>query len=111
MLRRPPRSTRPDTLFPYPTLFRTDRLIGPARPTDEAGSIPVQPPFANEILMSAVLPWQRDAVSRVIDPRPSLCAPDLRVETTARSEEHTSELQSLMPISYACFRLKNKTSP
>src|SRR3546814_17458489 len=33
--------------------------------------------------MSAVLPWQRDAVSRVIDPRPSLCAPDLRVETPA----------------------------
>src|SRR3546814_2411173 len=62
---------------------RRDRLIGPARPTDEEGSIPVQPPFAHEISMSAVLPLQRAAVSRVIDARPSLCAPDLRVETTA----------------------------
>src|SRR3546814_1042168 len=71
MIRRPPRSTRTDTLFPYTTLFRSSRaratMAGPVR------ALPRRP-FAEAM----------------------------------RSEEHTSELQSLMRISYAVFCLKKK---
>src|SRR3546814_9580256 len=75
MIRRPPRSTRTDTLFPYTTLFRSvARRDGPAVGVVEgAGDDPVEDPGA-----------------------------------VARSEEHTSELQSLMRISYAVFCLKKK---
>src|SRR3546814_3508104 len=74
MIRRPPRSTRTDTLFPYTTLFRS---------------------------------------------RSSACRPSWRCSTprspmsawAIRSEEHTSELQSLMRISYAVFCLKKKKTP
>src|SRR3546814_10869260 len=76
MLRRPPRSTRTDTLFPYTTLFRSKR------PVHDAAS--VRP----DGLDTAWLSGRR---------------PD-----TGRSEEHTSELQSLMRISYAVFCLKKK---
>src|SRR3546814_1425468 len=79
MIRRPPRSTRTDTLFPYTTLFRSF-------PPSEFGLRPIQ---------SAVLESSQ--------PRPVL--PD---DGAARSEEHTSELQSLMRISYAVFCLKKK---
>src|SRR3546814_8039705 len=82
MIRRPPRSTRTDTLFPYTTLFRScaprDRAEpGPRRPADR---------------------WRRCAGSGF--PR--------RSSRRHRSEEHTSELQSLMRISYAVFCLKKK---
>src|SRR3546814_5334863 len=70
MIRRPPRSTRTDTLFPYTTLFRSP--IPPASP--------------------ARSPW-------------TCCH-----RNPTRSEEHTSELQSLMRISYAVFCLKKKTT-
>src|SRR3546814_7130067 len=88
MIRRPPRSTRTDTLFPYTTLFRSHHFA--ARPGADQdreqtgkdhrhghrlGSHPHQRAFANSFL---------------------------------RSEEHTSELQSLMRISYAVFCLKKK---
>src|SRR3546814_10236325 len=79
MIRRPPRSTRTDTLFPYTTLFR---------------SIPA-PPAA--ISRSCSAPMSRPAI-----PMPMKSPP------TNRSEEHTSELQSLMRISYAVFCLKKK---
>src|SRR3546814_6046011 len=83
MIRRPPRSTRTDTLFPYTTLFRSPALLLGGR----------DPPLAHQ---------HRGAV----------CDPvHLRVEPVplaARSEEHTSELQSLMRISYAVFCLKKK---
>src|SRR3546814_2200052 len=82
MIRRPPRSTRTDTLFPYTTLFRSDRrhrLPGGLR----------APPRNEEQLMGTVF----------VD-FPSL--------VTNRSEEHTSELQSLMRTSYAVFCLKKK---
>src|SRR3546814_2885507 len=75
MIRRPPRSTRTDTLFPYTTLFRS--CARPRRPA--AGARPLPPPS---------LPPSR--------------------HRSARSEEHTSELQSLMRISYAVFCLKKK---
>src|SRR3546814_4168833 len=82
MIRRPPRSTRTDTLFPYTTLFRSSAACH-----------------------GAVLSRDRD-----LDHDPVLAALDhlLRDEALERSEEHTSELQSLMRISYAVFCLKKK---
>src|SRR3546814_18917494 len=81
MIRRPPRSTRTDTLFPYTTLFRS--LSCPLRldehPADDDG----------------------DALAQLLRGLVPLVA--------GRSEEHTSELQSLMRISYAVFCLKKKT--
>src|SRR3546814_7537220 len=93
MIRRPPRSTRTDTLFPYTTLFRScwrrlycvivepAGIIWAARCLSQMDTYPSRSP-ASEIMM-------------VLD--------------HARSEEHTSELQSLMRISYAVFCLKKKT--
>src|SRR3546814_17719976 len=77
MIRRPPRSTRTDTLFPYTTLFRSVAKAGD-------GNLPV-----------------------LLDER----CPPKTVCDGDRSEEHTSELQSLMRISYAvfCLKKKNKT--
>src|SRR3546814_6003917 len=76
MIRRPPRSTRTDTLFPYTTLFRSS-----TRAATSSGL--------------ATVCW---STSTMTSPG---CSP--------RSEEHTSELQSLMRISYAVFCLKKKT--
>src|SRR3546814_1850694 len=87
MIRRPPRSTRTDTLFPYTTLFRSaDVLPGTVR----------GPHHHRPRRQGADLPGR---VTRRFD----LPAPAGR-----RSEEHTSELQSLMRISYAVFCLKKK---
>src|SRR3546814_10501398 len=88
MIRRPPRSTRTDTLFPYTTLFRSGR----ARPVQ-----PAPRPFYSHSATAA-----RPAASIRFRGRHE---PAPRTE---RSEEHTSELQSLMRISYAVFCLKKK---
>src|SRR3546814_14237119 len=89
MIRRPPRSTRTDTLFPYTTLFRSHhhrpdrrsaREWGFRRPADHAGAKPVRTARTGRAAL-----FQQH-----------------------RSEEHTSELQSLMRISYAVFCLKKK---
>src|SRR3546814_4927312 len=86
MLRRPPRSTRTDTLFPYTTLFRS--LLGLGLVGKEVG---------------VLLVWELAEGGR---------GPQVRGQETVglaeRSEEHTSELQSLMRISYAVFCLKKK---
>src|SRR3546814_6174605 len=82
MIRRPPRSTRTDTLFPYTTLFRSQRQR--QRPSSKL----------------AFLESQTDRVVIQLRGRSRKCA--------LRSEEHTSELQSLMRISYAVFCLKTK---
>src|SRR3546814_8878557 len=87
MIRRPPRSTRTDTLFPYTTLFRSR----PGRPPHRRpvqGGVPALP--------RAERPGP--AVRHDLGHRPAV----------HRSEEHTSELQSLMRISYAVFCLKKK---
>src|SRR3546814_6198682 len=78
MIRRPPRSTRTDTLFPYTTLFRSPgrRLAG--------------------------------QIIRLGASRPGEVVQAGQTAVTSRSEEHTSELQSLMRISYAVFCLKKK---
>src|SRR3546814_6343925 len=96
MIRRPPRPTRTDTLFPYTTLFRSRRLPRHLRPGDRArrrsGGDPHQPAAA------------RRPVHRR-DPPPVAGGGG---SALSRSEEHTSELQSLMRISYAVFCLKKK---
>src|SRR3546814_4424944 len=108
MIRRPPRSTRTDTLFPYTTLFRS------RRPLDIADGDAVR---ACRYAPGADLDDQeiRRAVGQ--HHRLSALAGDrahrrrrvcLRHQHPARSEEHTSELQSLMRISYAVFCLKKK---
>src|SRR3546814_4944765 len=91
MIRRPPRSTRTDTLFPYTTLFRSGRSGG--RSGKHSQSDP-------ESVRSGAMTRPADALTL-----PSELVV-LGIET--RSEEHTSELQSLMRISYAVFCLKKK---
>src|SRR3546814_4967109 len=90
MIRPPPRSTRTDTLFPYTTLFRSGdpevfprRLCSRSRRVDSAGQGRVLPQGAGAVDTGGTNPLDR-------------------------SEEHTSELQSLMRISYAVFCLKKK---
>src|SRR3546814_7811728 len=93
MIRRPPRSTRTDTLFPYTTLFRSDR-----RAQVQAGR---QPRGGDPEDGQLGMPAARDRVGQVVGEREADYLP-------YRSEEHTSELQSLMRISYAVFCLKKK---
>src|SRR3546814_2465240 len=88
MIRRPPRSTRTDTLCPYTTLFRSRRANRPA--TGRAG-----------------LPWICWQRFRFCRDAPGNEREALLLRCI-RSEEHTSELQSLMRISYAVFCLKKK---
>src|SRR3546814_3208711 len=92
MIRRPPRSTRTDTLFPYTTLFRSRRGAGRlAEGTAGGGPSPALPPDRHRI-----------------DPHRGGHPREPRAGRAHRSEEHTSELQSLMRISYAVFCLKKK---
>src|SRR3546814_1197995 len=96
MIRRPPRSTRTDTLFPYTTLFRSELHEGRCRP---AGAFPLQHALRDVVDLHADVPEAA--------PRHHLLGDDV-VGQRDRSEEHTSELQSLMRISYAVFCLKKK---
>src|SRR3546814_7671401 len=98
MLRRPPRSTRTDTLFPYTTLFRS-KGHGRARDRHEdqaGGGDPCAPRLPLRL---------GDGLDADID---EFAHPRNGQEPLRRSEEHTSELQSLMRISYAVFCLKKK---
>src|SRR3546814_14729048 len=87
MIRRPPRSTRTDTLFPYTTLFRSSRddhhPVQPGHGVGQRHRSPTGLPELGKLAGAAEF-------------------------AKARSEEHTSELQSLMRISYAVFCLKKK---
>src|SRR3546814_9695580 len=101
MIRRPPRSTRTDTLFPYTTLFRSLPLLNfecaPAKAGAQCLNVCRTPAFAR---VRMAFPQQRGmALFETIGD------PALR---QVRSEGHTSELQSLMRISYAVFCLKKK---
>src|SRR3546814_8207596 len=91
MIRRPPRSTRTDTLFPYTTLFRSGHAAGAGHVEGLGDDRPAGP---HDCLGGGVGIVDRD----VGGPR----------RRSRRSEEHTSELQSLMRISYAVFCLKKK---
>src|SRR3546814_10035932 len=96
MIRRPPRSTRTDTLFPYTTLFRSYyNILKHLSVAAAAGTVPGLRATARPIILHGT--------------RPLLIACRFRkknMAVTPRSEEHTSELQSLMRISYAVFCLK-----
>src|SRR3546814_3751959 len=96
MIRRPPRSTRTDTLFPYTTLFRSTQpvFIDPGFRRGDAVS------FRSEQLGDCAR-----GVDHAVRKAPFIVVPG----HDPRSEEHTSELQSLMRISYAVFCLKKKT--
>src|SRR3546814_7396713 len=95
MIRRPPRSTRTDTLFPYTTLFRSP---APRRPG------PASSPAAH----TSAAPCPEKRRSSTGSRRWSHSPSPHRNRWPGRSEEHTSELQSLMRISYAVFCLKKK---
>src|SRR3546814_2500676 len=86
MIRRPPRSTRTDTLFPYTTLFRSPSGCPAASHTGPDARYWPEVQCTNPPLPGDYRPYE------------------------PRSEEHTSELQSLMRISYAVFCLKKKTN-
>src|SRR3546814_3106378 len=102
MIRRPPRSTRTDTLFPYTTLFRSF-IASWSRHKSVRVREWCQPPRTKT---------QRTKVS--IDTRRASNMNDTSIseqdQRRKRSEEHTSELQSLMRISYAVFRLHKKST-
>src|SRR3546814_8991139 len=98
MIRRPPRSTRTDTLFPYTTLFRSHSGLWQLKPLDQRtiGNQMTLPPRRSQLIQQGLPMRSTDAN---------------RGRRVSRSEEHTSELQSLMRISYAVFCLKKqKTS-
>src|SRR3546814_7204543 len=122
MIRRPPRSTRTDTLFPYTTLFRS--RLGVAL----AISLIAAPAFAEVcggeenygqelreralIAQACAITASEEFISSGESPHDiaiaSLTDCEVPIADVRRSEEHTSELQSLMRISYAVFCLKNK---
>src|SRR3546814_7762215 len=150
MIRRPPRSTRTDTLFPYTTLFRSERFhacwlsTSPhyhrssrkgLRPSDVSPSCVYRKVIRRKALRSitkimllsaGTLAFSSAAMAQEAAPAPSPAAPSstaanvsdadiqqfakaaVELEQIKRSEEHTSELQSLMRISYAVFCLKKK---
>src|SRR3546814_4755671 len=96
MIRRPPRSTRTDTLVPYTTRFRSGGFAGLSYvPMEKWSGLPVTLLLASLAVVGAF-------------PLAILFAFGRR---STRSEEHTSELQSLMRISYAVFCLQKKTLP
>src|SRR3546814_5218573 len=108
IIRRPPRATRTDTLFPYSTLFRSDpglRIRLAARGGNHAGAFAGKTAGDGgaEATAGAEHPGALAGETEIHQPisfRRSSCR--------VRSEEHTSELQSLMRISYAVFCLKKK---
>src|SRR3546814_9751249 len=102
MIRRPPRSTRTDTLFPYTTLFRSTQFLPP-------------PPLSTYATTSHFL-CCKETISMTffikqlggVTAKQGIHSPTRGIQVMIRSEEHTSELQSLMRISYAVFCLKKK---
>src|SRR3546814_6216098 len=116
MIRRPPRFTRTDTLFPYTTRFRSGPVGG------DQGRLPHGPGLAHDELPDAglLLGTAGDGTRRgngllevglIVDTERATRRRSTLTRSGGhhRSEEHTSELQSLMRISYAVFCLKKKT--
>src|SRR3546814_1421091 len=101
--RRPPRPTRTDTLFPYTTLFRSVHTLFES---GGGGRVPVmyKVPYKAQNMPRAATAPPITAVRY----RPAVTTRGLPALRSRRSEEHTSELQSLMRISYAVFCLKKK---
>src|SRR3546814_8709170 len=96
MIRRPPRSTRTDTRFPYTTLFRSNYSFVSGSSISHVWVF--EEPFPLFLILMSIFAAARSSIFLLMD------------RFSPRSEEHTSELQSLMRISYAVFCLKkNKT--
>src|SRR3546814_1283096 len=133
MIRRPPRSTLTDTLFPYTTLFRsklrllglTDEQINRLTETgEESYSLAIYSPYRGYLYEASALAPAKSASAQAAPGQAASGAQValsiregmyvsrgqtvFKVVNTDRSEEHTSELQSLMRISYAVFCLKKK---
>src|SRR3546814_6738921 len=118
-MRRPPRATRTDTLFPYTTLFRSFFAL----PFGTNGDVPVPADYDADgkadfaVFRPSSSTWfisqSGGAPTRIFQfgvtgDQPVVA--DYDADGKARSEEHTSELQSLMRISYAVFCMKKKTN-
>src|SRR3546814_1402906 len=99
MIRRPPRSTRTDTLFPYTTLFRSVTHV--TTPIDSTISTKIEPPREDRYDLD---PGQSYMQTYTVSSSGTASSGGMR------SEEHTSELQSLMRISYAVFCLNKKNN-
>src|SRR3546814_9730467 len=113
MIRRPPRSTRTDTLFPYTTLFRSIGRLWQPRDLSrrQADKIGLGSDSSGRLCRTGLCRTERTPhpARRGEAETQSRCATLHLRRSHARSEEHTSELQSLMRISYAVFCLKNNT--
>src|SRR3546814_19478117 len=121
MIRRPPRSTRTDTLFPYTTLCRSEQEAGEAGIGDKADMRAAVAEPEQGIGIADHRAARGKIVVEIIDDRREQQRAPLLLEEkvvghllgapalASRSEEHTSELQSLMRISYAVFCLKKNT--
>src|SRR3546814_2686766 len=113
MIRRPPRSTRTDTLFPYTTLFRSDQYVLIPNLADHGRETSI---FTNRkrVFMISTPGVAIPAFPGLTGPGSRktrhihIVLPALFIFVAERSEEHTSELPSLMRISYAVFCLKKK---
>src|SRR3546814_2974948 len=108
MIRRPPRSKRTDTLFPYTTLFRSsgyqNKNLAQVASYARREAIMTRPDSAYEACIMALM-FQADSAPELRKFRPAY-----RDGPPTRSEEHTSELQSLMRSSYAVFCLNKKNT-
>src|SRR3546814_1487329 len=116
MIRRPPRSTRTDPLLPYTTLFRSQfGSAGDVPGRHRQPDLGQMPPCAQGVLAGAMAEGHRQGEGQGHADRHPLAVEQGRAiaggrfQGMTRSEEHTSELQSLMRISYAVFCLKKKT--
>src|SRR3546814_2105574 len=123
MIRRPPRSTRTDSLFPYTTRFRSRGDVLDLIDAKAEGPVVIVGSSMGGwlMLLTALALVQRDGPARVAGLVGIAAAPDFTdwgfsdaekaiIQAEGRSEEHTSELQSLMRISYAVFCLTKKKS-
>src|SRR3546814_1385433 len=121
MIRRPPRSTRTDTLFPYTTLFRSQVVLACLIQVGGLGFVTLAVAYALTLgkkisLKQQVLvleAFNQTSITKIRHTAFAVLKISLGIELAGtviltRSEEHTSELQSLMRISYAVFCLKKK---
>src|SRR3546814_6153812 len=120
MIRRPPGSTRTYTLFPYTTLFRSNGVVAAVAETiaiaRESGVRTLishhkccgEGNFGLSATTLAMIAEARESLSLDLDVYPYTASSTVLLERIVSSEEHTSELQSLMRISYAVFCLKTK---
>src|SRR3546814_2076071 len=118
MIRRQPRSTRTDTLFPYTTLFRSD-AVAAAKQAQEKLKAPSVKPGKYDLMLDPGHLWltihesvgHPTELDRVLGYEANYAGTSFAtLDKRDRSEEHTSELQSLMRISYAVLCLKIKTT-